>query len=865
MTDYIGRYRAEQVVGSGAFATVWLATDEALGASVAIKVLAENWAHDPEIRERFMEEARILWRADSDHIIRIHNVDALPDGRPYFVMDYADRGTLGQRMRERAGAGRSWSVDETIAVTLAVADGLKVAHALGIVHRDLKPTNVMFQSVPTHHSGGRDEKLILVDFGIAKSLARSRGTTISAGTPHYMPPEQLEGRVDERSDIYAAAVLTYELLAGRVPYPYETFRELLVAVDRRDEPQPITELRPDVPPELAAAIRTGLSLDLNLRWPTVAAWADAVAGARIAAARTGWAAPAAVPPIDPTVAAGAAGAAGAAAVAGAAGVAAAASGAPQPLSAPPPPSPPQYAAPPPATPAAPAPTDVTGTWATPPPQQGSGGSYAVESSPPGSGAGPPPAVPPPGGSGGDGGGGRQWWKIVVPIVAVLVIAGAAVGAVFAVKGGEDSASAATALVLQPAASVGQNPFTPSVVPTPGDASTPKDKELLDGLNPPIGSPSTLKLPKLAIPQGSAGQIPSVAGSAPGLYGGTQLLSVCDKRRLIAFLTANPEKARAWANVQGIAPAGIPAYISGLTDVILQADTRVLNHGFVNGVANPIDEILQAGTAVLVDQFGVPRARCYCGNPLLPPHVSTSSPRLVGTPWPGFVLQKTVIIQKVTIIDEFSIDDALTDGTYIYRRPGTPPGDATLTPTIGAGAATTAQSATTEAATEPATTEAATTAEPPPETTAPSTDITSQGGVNATSEFSSQFPASLAVDGDPTTSWFSGGSNADGDTSTFAWGSPSDALFNIDTVKVVSNAANSTPDFRSGFGFEQVEVVVARKGKTVWSQTVPLPGTPDPDVTVHPGVVGDRVYLYLTGHEAANCGGFAELIVKGSPA
>ena len=91
---YLGRYRAERVVGAGAFATVWLAHDETLGAPVAIKVLAENWAHDPEIRERFLEEARILWRADSDHIVRIHNVDELPDGRPYFVMDYADRGTL---------------------------------------------------------------------------------------------------------------------------------------------------------------------------------------------------------------------------------------------------------------------------------------------------------------------------------------------------------------------------------------------------------------------------------------------------------------------------------------------------------------------------------------------------------------------------------------------------------------------------------------------------------------------------------------------------------------------------------------------------------------------------------------------------
>ena len=135
LADYIGRYRAERIVGSGAFGSVWLALDEALGTWVAIKILAENWAHEEEIRRRFMEEARILWRADSEHIVRIHNVDQLPDGRPYFVMDYVDRGTLELRMRQRSAAGQPWSAREAIDIGLAIAEGLEVAHALGIVHR----------------------------------------------------------------------------------------------------------------------------------------------------------------------------------------------------------------------------------------------------------------------------------------------------------------------------------------------------------------------------------------------------------------------------------------------------------------------------------------------------------------------------------------------------------------------------------------------------------------------------------------------------------------------------------------------------------------------------------------------------------
>ena len=101
----------------------------------------------------------------------------------------------------------------------------------------------------------------------------------------------------------------------------------------------------------------------------------------------------------------------------------------------------------------------------------------------------------------------------------------------------------------------------------------------------------------------------------GLYGGT-LENTCDPDRLIEFLEANPDKAQAWANTQGITVAEIPSYVSSLTPTILESDTTVTNHSFSNGVAVPIVAVLEAGTAVLVDDEGTPRARCYCGNPLL---------------------------------------------------------------------------------------------------------------------------------------------------------------------------------------------------------------------------------------------------------
>lgn len=92
--ERIGRYRLERRLGAGAFGTVWLAHDDELQAPVAVKVLADNWSHRLDVRERFLAEARMLRRAGSDRVVQVHDIGELPDGRPYFVMEYADGGTL---------------------------------------------------------------------------------------------------------------------------------------------------------------------------------------------------------------------------------------------------------------------------------------------------------------------------------------------------------------------------------------------------------------------------------------------------------------------------------------------------------------------------------------------------------------------------------------------------------------------------------------------------------------------------------------------------------------------------------------------------------------------------------------------------
>jgi hypothetical protein len=199
------------------------------------------------------------------------------------------------------------------------------------------------------------------------------------------------------------------------------------------------------------------------------------------------------------------------------------------------------------------------------------------------------------------------------------------------------------VVAAPVSTTGNNPFTPKV-------GTDRP-----GVRPPAAASSP------------SGGLVSYTGSLPGLYGGTRNYTQCDKPQLVSFLEANPSKASAWASTLGIQTTQISSYVSGLTDVILRTDTRVTNHGYVNGVADPIQSVLEAGTAVLVDQYGRPVVKCYCGNPLTPP-VLYSSPVYTGPLWVGFSTTNiTIIQQSVTIINQFILYDPTT-GKEFKRSP-----------------------------------------------------------------------------------------------------------------------------------------------------------------------------------------------------
>ena len=162
------------------------------------------------------------------------------------------------------------------------------------------------------------------------------------------------------------------------------------------------------------------------------------------------------------------------------------------------------------------------------------------------------------------------------------------------------------------------------------------------------------------------------GATAGLYGGTRDIASCDPAAMLAFLEANPDKAAAWAAAQGIATAQIPAFVDRLTPVILRSDTAVTNHGFRDGSANPFQAVLQAGTAVLVDEYGVPRVKCACGNPLLPPR-RYAEPTYTGPSWPGFTPVNVTVIQSTTIvIIDFTLVDLSTGQGF--TRPAGSTGD-----------------------------------------------------------------------------------------------------------------------------------------------------------------------------------------------
>ncbi|MGW2640908.1 serine/threonine-protein kinase [Streptomyces sp. NPDC001348] len=187
----LGRYLLEDRLGAGSFATVWRAYDPELDTDVAVKVLADNWASNADVRQRFLAEARLLRRISSPRVVRVHDV-GVQDDRPYFVMDYVRGGTLAEKVGHCRPA-------EALRLAAEAGYAVQVLHDAGVVHRDVKPSNLLLDTGRTHPA------VLVADLGSAKHLADASGLTVTTGTPAYMAPEQAfqTGGFDGRADVYA--------------------------------------------------------------------------------------------------------------------------------------------------------------------------------------------------------------------------------------------------------------------------------------------------------------------------------------------------------------------------------------------------------------------------------------------------------------------------------------------------------------------------------------------------------------------------------------------------------------------------------------------------------------------------------------
>jgi eukaryotic-like serine/threonine-protein kinase len=256
----VDRFKVSRILGKGGMGTVYLARDERLERSVAVKVLHVEDLATEERRTRFMREARTAASIRHPNIATIYEVGETPEGVPFLVMEYCEGETLTQRLRRRP-----LEAGEFMSIARQIAAGVAAAHDGGVVHRDLKPANIIIE--PTG-------QVKILDFGLAKALqpAAAESADISSnrlfGTLHYLSPEQARGAsADERSDLFSVGVILYQMATGQLPFNADA--PLMVLEKVRDaEPEPFVARDPAFPAPAVKIIGKLLQKDPKQRYQT---------------------------------------------------------------------------------------------------------------------------------------------------------------------------------------------------------------------------------------------------------------------------------------------------------------------------------------------------------------------------------------------------------------------------------------------------------------------------------------------------------------------------------------------------------------------------------------------------------------------
>jgi serine/threonine-protein kinase len=275
-----GRYLIERELGRGGIGVVYLARDLRLhDMPVVIKFLLDDSTQNPWLAKKFLQEAEALTRIHHPGVVRVIDRDQTPDGRPFFVMEFVKGVSLRSAIRSTG-----LDLEFAAAIVRDVGQALSAAHLEGVLHRDLKPENIMLETLS---SGAQHAKLI--DFGIAKVQdSRENANTqlgTLAGSLHYLAPEQLLGApASVASDIYAFAVVAYELLTGRRPFNPDAPNTIaaipqLMTLQKSGQAVPPQQLRPGVSAAAQAIVMRGLAFDPAARLTDARQFGDSLAQA----------------------------------------------------------------------------------------------------------------------------------------------------------------------------------------------------------------------------------------------------------------------------------------------------------------------------------------------------------------------------------------------------------------------------------------------------------------------------------------------------------------------------------------------------------------------------------------------------------
>ena len=266
-----GLYEVQELIGSGGMANVYKAVMRGqngpvpAGTVVAVKVLRQEYMHDPDLVRRFKNESKAISLLNHPNIVKVYDV-SVNDHLQYIVMEYVDGMTLREYLNERGG---KLSSRETVHFISQILKALEHAHANGVVHRDIKPQNIMLLD---------NGQLRMMDFGIAR-ISRADNPLLAGkamGSVHYISPEQAKGdETDCTSDIYSVGVMMYEMLSGHLPFDADDVVEVAIK-QISDEPRPLHELAPEVPYALVEITEKAMAKLPQNRYPSARAMLEAL-------------------------------------------------------------------------------------------------------------------------------------------------------------------------------------------------------------------------------------------------------------------------------------------------------------------------------------------------------------------------------------------------------------------------------------------------------------------------------------------------------------------------------------------------------------------------------------------------------------